>query len=72
MKTLWKELHLEACKQGQDFYVDPDSGYLVATELRLKKVGQCCKCNCRHCPYKTRVEIVSSASTVDLLSAETI
>jgi len=50
-KTEIEELHKKACEAGQDFYLDPETGYQVMTELFLKKRGRCCESGCRHCPY---------------------
>jgi hypothetical protein len=36
----------------EDFYHDPATGLIVLTEIFLKKRGQCCHSNCRHCPYR--------------------
>lgn len=43
--------HDEACRQGSDTYLDPDSGYTVMTSLYLLRRGWCCGSGCRHCPY---------------------
>ncbi|WP_413944289.1 DUF5522 domain-containing protein [Bdellovibrio sp. HCB-162] len=45
------ELHKKACERGEDTYIDPDTGYLVFTELFHKRRGHCCQSGCRHCPY---------------------
>jgi ATP-binding cassette subfamily B (MDR/TAP) protein 1 len=45
------ELHMLACKQGKDTYIDPSSGYQVLTSEALLKKGKCCGNSCRHCPY---------------------
>ena len=37
--------------EGEDFYLDPESGLFVLTEAYLKKRGFCCQNGCRHCPY---------------------
>jgi hypothetical protein len=46
-----QELHALACEQNEDYYIDPDTGYFVATEHYLLKQEYCCQCDCRHCPY---------------------
>lgn len=46
----WVLRHEEAVKRGEDFYLDPETGYRVWTELYLKK-RECCGSGCRHCPY---------------------
>ena len=48
----WDRLHEEACERGEEFYVDPETGYLVGTRVRLLKRGHCCDSGCRHCPYR--------------------
>ncbi|MBX2993840.1 MAG: hypothetical protein KF681_03440 [Bdellovibrionaceae bacterium] len=50
---LWRSAHDEAIRQGKDFYIDPETGYHVFTELGLRK-RPCCGSGCRHCPYKKR------------------
>ncbi|MFN7729826.1 MAG: DUF5522 domain-containing protein [Bdellovibrio sp.] len=47
----WFFAHLDALKQGKDFYIDPKTGYQVFTEVALLKKGKCCGSGCRHCPY---------------------
>ena len=37
-------------KEGEDFYYTPE-GYKCFTEKYHLKRGNCCKNNCRHCPY---------------------
>ena len=44
--------HEKACSKGLDWYLDPDSGLLVFTRLKLLKNGECCGSGCRHCPYE--------------------
>lgn len=44
-------IHERACQEGKKTYDDPETGYLVFTELALKKRGYCCGSGCRHCPY---------------------
>jgi Family of unknown function (DUF5522) len=43
--------HRRAVEAGEDFYVDPDTGYLVMTAAALETRGECCGSGCRHCPY---------------------
>ncbi|MBS1970863.1 MAG: hypothetical protein JSU04_11175 [Bdellovibrionales bacterium] len=50
-KSKIEEAHKKACEKGQDFYIDPETGYQVMTELFHKKRGHCCQSGCRHCPY---------------------
>ena len=47
-----EDLHLLACLQRQDSYIDPISGYMVFTAFYLKSRRKCCGNGCRHCPYK--------------------
>jgi ABC-type Fe3+-hydroxamate transport system substrate-binding protein/diphthamide synthase (EF-2-diphthine--ammonia ligase) len=44
-------IHEEACRANQLRYVDPDTGFLVMTEIAHKNRGKCCGGGCRHCPY---------------------
>ncbi|XP_036442448.1 uncharacterized protein C1orf53 homolog isoform X1 [Colossoma macropomum] len=39
-------LHQEACKAGEQTYIDPLSGYKVFTEFAHKQRGRCCGCAC--------------------------
>lgn len=43
--------HRRAVEAGEAFYVDPETGYLVLTEVALRDRGECCGSGCRHCPY---------------------
>ena len=47
-----EDLHAAAVAAGDDTYIDPGTGYQVFTEVGLRKLGKCCMCGCRHCPYK--------------------
>ncbi|MGZ3693129.1 MAG: DUF5522 domain-containing protein [Bdellovibrionota bacterium] len=38
--------------EGEDYYIDPESGLLTFTALYLQKRGYCCGNGCRHCPYE--------------------
>lgn len=38
-------------KEGVDYYIDEETGYLVFTREYHLKRGFCCKSGCRHCPY---------------------
>jgi len=51
MKSRFEALHAAAVRQGRDYYIDPETGYRVTTELGHKRRGSCCGCGCRHCPY---------------------
>ncbi|XP_044288189.1 uncharacterized protein C1orf53 homolog [Varanus komodoensis] len=44
-------LHEDACAAGKHHYVDPDTGYLVFTEVAHLQRKHCCGSSCRHCPY---------------------
>lgn len=46
-----EDLHKKACLEGGMFYVDPESGYNVMTEVAHLKRGKCCGNTCRHCPF---------------------
>jgi len=43
--------HAEALAKDQSRYLDPETGFVVFTELGLKQRGDCCGSACRHCPY---------------------
>ncbi|MEZ4752980.1 MAG: DUF5522 domain-containing protein [Bdellovibrionota bacterium] len=51
ISTKCQQLHSEAIKQQQETYIDPDTGYIVLTELAHLNRGECCGSACRHCPY---------------------
>lgn len=34
----------------EDYYLS-EEGYIVFTEIYLRKRGYCCQNGCRHCPY---------------------
>ncbi|MDY7097761.1 MAG: DUF5522 domain-containing protein [Pseudomonadota bacterium] len=53
-KPAWEELHEQACQSGEQTYIDPDTGYVVFTQLAHLKRGKCCGSACRHCPYGHR------------------
>lgn len=46
------QLHAEAVARGDEYYIDPASGFLVMTALYHQARGNCCENKCRHCPYK--------------------
>ncbi len=48
----WHEAHRQAVERGESFYVDPETGLHVFTELGLRRRGHCCGSGCRHCPYQ--------------------
>ena len=43
--------HADAVAQGREFYLDPETGFKVFTELAHRKRGTCCGSGCRHCPF---------------------
>lgn len=47
-----RSLHEAACKRGEEFYIDPESGRIVFTRLKHLARGSCCGSGCRHCPYE--------------------
>lgn len=51
MSPTAEQAHTTAVEAGLDYYIDPDNGLLVMTELYLKKRNYCCDNKCRHCPY---------------------
>ncbi|EFJ53119.1 hypothetical protein VOLCADRAFT_37723, partial [Volvox carteri f. nagariensis] len=46
-----EDLHATACESGKTSYDDPETGYMVFTQLALAKRGYCCANRCRHCPW---------------------
>ena len=44
--------HDRAVREGEDGYVDPDTGLFVFTAAYLTARGTCCDSGCRHCPYR--------------------
>ncbi|CAG8473256.1 hypothetical protein C2G38_476224 [Gigaspora rosea] len=50
-KPPWAEAHRIAVQNNQNTYTDPETSYIVMTELFHKQRGYCCGNNCRHCPY---------------------
>ena len=43
--------HRRAVEAGEEFYVDPDTGYLVMTAPTLKGAASAAGAGDRHCPY---------------------
>lgn len=48
--SFW-ELHEAACARGDHTYLDPQTGFMVFTQVGLQERGKCCGAGCRHCPY---------------------
>ena len=48
----WRELHDEASRNRETFYLDPETGLAVFTDYGLRQRGSCCGSGCRHCPYE--------------------
>ena len=46
-----EQAHSLAVANGSRTYKDPQTGYLVFTELALRSRQKCCGCGCRHCPF---------------------
>jgi hypothetical protein len=44
--------HDRAVRDGEDGYVDPETGLFVFTAAYLEARGTCCDSGCRHCPYR--------------------
>ncbi len=49
------KFHKEAIDEGNDIYIDPDTGFAVLTAEFLLNRGYCCGSGCRHCPYDEKV-----------------
>jgi hypothetical protein len=45
------EAHAGALRRGSMTYIDPATGLSVLTAGYLRDRGNCCHCDCRHCPY---------------------
>lgn len=43
--------HRAAVSEGAQHYIDPETGFVVFTELAHQQRGYCCGSKCRHCPY---------------------
>jgi hypothetical protein len=43
--------HGDACARSEAMYLDPDTGFMVFTELGLRARERCCGSGCRHCPF---------------------
>lgn len=50
-RELCNRLHAEAYSNGEHYYKDPATGYIVFTRLKHEQRGYCCKSGCRHCAY---------------------
>jgi hypothetical protein len=50
-ETTAERVHRQACQAGLTHYEDPETGFLVMTELAHRRRGYCCGNACRHCPY---------------------
>ena len=48
----WRETHRRAVRSGLSYYLDPETGLTVFTELGLRRRGHCCGSGCRHCPFQ--------------------
>ncbi len=46
-----EQLHQEAVDSGAQYYIDPETGLLTMTASYHLDRGECCKSDCRHCPY---------------------
>lgn len=57
LSTHIERLHREAVARGDEYYIDPVTGFLTMTELHHLTRGSCCENNCRHCPYRQRSEV---------------
>lgn len=47
-----EELHRSAVTRGDQYYIDPLTGFFVMTEIHHLDRGTCCTNNCRHCPFR--------------------
>lgn len=50
-----------ATAEGAQHYIDPETGFVVFTELAHLERGNCCGSKCRHCPYDHRNVPANSA-----------
>ncbi|CAG8622532.1 23334_t:CDS:2 [Dentiscutata erythropus] len=66
-KPPWAEAHRIAVQNNQTTYTDPETSYIVMTELFHKQRGYCCGNNCRHCPYEFSIKqnLVKCTSITD-------
>lgn len=42
--------------EGEHYYLDPETGFVVFTAKHHLLRGYCCNSGCRHCPYKKNAE----------------
>jgi hypothetical protein len=61
------QLQQQACARGKFTHLDPSTGFMVFTELGLRRRGDCCGSTCRHCPFD--YENVPEPVRADLLRA---
>jgi Family of unknown function (DUF5522) len=52
LDTAVRAAHDRAVREGEDGYVDPETGLFVFTAAYLEARGTCCDSGCRHCPYR--------------------
>ena len=52
MSNSSRKAHRRALTDGKSFYIDPETGFHVFTEIGLRRRGHCCGSGCRHCPYQ--------------------
>ena len=55
--TPYFQQHQQAVSNGEHFYTDPQSGFLVFTERYHIERGFCCQSACRHCPYDFKKDL---------------
>jgi hypothetical protein len=49
----YEAAHRRAERDGEDGYIDPETGFFVFTAAYLAARGTCCDSGCRHCPYRS-------------------
>jgi len=65
--NILEQLHCIACEQGQDTYIDPETGYQVLTSQAHLGRGFCCGNRCRHCPF----EYINVSKSLDAKNLDT-
>lgn len=65
-----KDAHTAAIAEGAHYYLDPESGFVVFTELAHIERGNCCGSECRHCPYNHRNVPANNAPLASVTQAK--
>ena len=47
----YQQQHDKAMRNGEHWYIDAKTGFMVFTQRYHLERGFCCQSACRHCPY---------------------